>query len=147
LKVSKRIAFWRKREGRNKEKYIKGRGAVDEGAIEKIGNKMKSTIMKANIRVITSAGTKERADAILEEIKSSFNQFTESASNSFVFEKISGSDLKIFFHDFSYRIFSDDKILPMNLKELSSVFHFPVGIGSQPQLKEAKAGIAPAPWR
>ena len=33
----------------------------------------------------------------------------------------------------------------MNLKELASVFHFPVGIGSQPQLKEAKAGIAPAP--
>jgi len=33
----------------------------------------------------------------------------------------------------------------MNLKELSSVFHFPVGISGQAQLKEAKAGIAPAP--
>ncbi|KKP65111.1 MAG: hypothetical protein UR62_C0001G0036, partial [Candidatus Nomurabacteria bacterium GW2011_GWF2_35_12] len=96
-------------------------------------------------RVITSAPTKERADAILQEIESSFNQFTESTSNSFIFEKVYGSDLKKLFHDFSYRMFSDDKILPMNLKELSSVFHFPIGIGSQPQLKEAKAGIAPAP--
>ena len=31
------------------------------------------------------------------------------------------------------------------MKELASVFHFPVGISGQGQLKEAKAGIAPAP--
>ena len=146
LKASKDLLFGiKKKEEKPEEKYIKGRKAVDEGAVEKIGNKMKSTIMKANIRVITSAPTKERAEAILQEIESSFNQFTETASNSFVFEKFYGNDLKKLFHDFSYRIFSNDKILPMNLKELSSIFHFPVGIGSQPQLKEAKAGIAPAP--
>jgi hypothetical protein len=145
LKVSKELLFGAKKKEETKEKYVEGRKAVDEGAVEKIGNKMKSTIMKANIRVITSAATQERAETILEEIESSFNQFTESASNSFVFEKFYGNDLKKLFHDFSYRTFSDDKILPMNLKELSSVFHFPVGIGSQPQLKEARAGIAPAP--
>jgi hypothetical protein len=33
----------------------------------------------------------------------------------------------------------------MNLKELASIFHFPVGITGLAQLKEAKAGIAPAP--
>lgn len=147
LKASKGLLFGikEKREDKKEEKYISGRKAVDEGAIEKIGNKMKSTIMKANIRIITSAPTKEMAEAILGEIESSFNQFSEPASNSFIFEKVYGNDLKKLFHDFSYRIFSDDKILPMNLKELSSVFHFPVGVGSQPQLKEAKAGIAPAP--
>jgi hypothetical protein len=145
LKISKEIIFGPKKKEENTEKNMAGRQAVDEGAAEKIGNKMKSTIMKANIRVIASAPTKERAEGILAEIESSFNQFTEPASNSFVFEKIQGSDLKKLFHDFSYRIFNGDKILPMNLKELSSVFHFPVGIGSQPQLKEAKAGIAPAP--
>ncbi len=133
----------KKEEGENK--HMPGRRAVDEGAAEKIANKMKSTIMKANIRIITSAEESERAEGILKEIESSFNQFTEPASNSFVFEKLKGNDLRKLFHDFSYRTFSSDKILPMNLKELSSVFHFPVGIGSQPQLKEAKAGIAPAP--
>lgn len=146
LKISKELIFGlKKTEEEKKEKFMKGRRAVDEGAIEKVGNKMKSSIMKANIRIITSASSKERADAILKEIESSFNQFTEPASNSFIFEKAYGNDLKKLFHDFSYRIFSEEKVLPMNLKELSSVFHFPVGIGSQPQLKEAKAGIAPAP--
>lgn len=145
LKASKELLFGVKKETEKKEKYIKGRTSVDEGAVEKISNKMKSTVMKANIRIITSAENKERANAILKEIESSFNQFAESASNSIFFEEATGGDLKKLFHDFSFRTFSPEKILPMNLKELSSVFHFPVGISGQAQLKEAKAGIAPAP--
>jgi len=145
-KASKDLLFGKKeKEEEKKEKYMKGRRAVDEGAAEKIGNKIKSTIMKANIRIVASGETKERAEGILKEIESSFNQFSEAASNSFIFEEVHGSELKKLFHDFSYRTFSNDKILPLNLKELASVFHFPIGIGSQPQLKEAKAGIAPAP--
>lgn len=146
LKASKEVIFGIKKEEKEKsEKYMPGRRAVDEGAVEKIGNKIKSTIMKANIRIIASGATRERAEAIVKEIESSFNQFSEAASNSIVFETLSGGDLKKLFHDFSYRTFRDDKVMPLNLKELASVFHFPVGIGSQPQLKEAKAGIAPAP--
>ncbi|MDQ3075630.1 MAG: type IV secretion system DNA-binding domain-containing protein [bacterium] len=142
---SKKIFFGAKKEGEKKEKNMAGRRAVDTNAVEKIGNKLKSSVMKANIRVITSAETQERAEAILAEIESSFNQFSEVASNSIIFEKLQGSDLKNLFHDFSYRVFSSNKIMPLNLKELASVFHFPIGVGSQPQLKEAKAGIAPAP--
>lgn len=146
LKAGKDLIFGFKEKKEEKdEKYMSGRRAVDEGAVEKIGNKIKSTILKSNIRIIASAENKDRAEAILREIESSFNQFSEAASNSFVFEKMSGSELKKLFHDFSYRVFSPDKVLPMNLKELSSVFHFPVGVGTQPQLKEAKSGIAPAP--
>lgn len=146
LKAGKELIFgMKKNEEDKKEKYMKGRRAVDERATEKIGNKIKSTIMKANIRIIASSETKERAHAILKDLESSFNQFNEAASNSLVFEQIEGNDLKKFFHDFSYRSFSENKILPLNLKELSSIFHFPVGLSSQPQLKEAKSGIAPAP--
>ena len=147
FKVGKELVFGAKKktEEESKEKYMKGRRAIDEGAAEKIGNKIKSSIMKANIRVIASGGTKERALAILKEIESSFNQFTEAASNSFVFEQATGKDLKTLFHDFSYRTFNGDNALPLNLKELASVFHFPVGLSSQPQLKEARSGIAPAP--
>jgi hypothetical protein len=147
-KVGKELIFGQKKhepEGKNPDKYISGRRAVDEGAAEKIGNKMKSTIMKANIRVVASGDTPEQARQILKDIESSFNQFTETASNSIVFKEATGSALKKLFHEFSYRSFSRDEVMPMNLKELASVFHFPVGIGSQPQLKEAKSGIAPAP--
>ena len=145
LQASKELFFGTKKKEETKEKYIKGRRAVDEGAVEKITNKMKSSIMKANIRIVASGDSKERAEAIIREIESSFNQFSEAASNSIVFKKVSGSDLKKLFHDFSYRIFSSEEVMPLNLKELASIFHFPVGVSGQGQLKEAKAGIAPAP--
>ncbi|MCX6752873.1 MAG: type IV secretion system DNA-binding domain-containing protein [Candidatus Nomurabacteria bacterium] len=145
LSVGKEMFFGKNKKDEGLEGKIKAHSAIDDGGPEKIANKLKSTIMKANIRVVASAETKERAEMILTEIESSFNQFTMPASNHFVFDKASGSDLKKLFHDFSYRSFVDTKTLPMNLKELASVFHFPVGISSQPQLKEAKAGIAPAP--
>ncbi|MFA5750958.1 MAG: hypothetical protein WCX79_04335 [Candidatus Paceibacterota bacterium] len=145
LNISKEIIFGPKKEEEKKEKFTPGRRAVDEGATEKINNKLKSSIMKANIRVIASAETKERAQEILKEIESSFHQFTEPASNSLYFSEAVGSGLKQLFHDYSYRIFSKEKALPLNLKELSSIFHFPIGVGSTPQLKEAKAGIAPVP--
>ncbi len=148
LRISKEIVFGTKNNenaGENKELSAPGRRAVDEGAAEKIGNKMKSSIMKANIRVLASAPTEMRANSILQEIESSFNQFAEPASNSLYFRKCSGGKLKQLFHDFSYRTFSKDEALPLNLKELSSIFHFPVGVGAMPQLREARSGIAPAP--
>ena len=126
--------------GASKEKEKK----VNEEAVENIKEKLKSTIMATNIRIITSAQTKERAEQILGDIESSFNQFMESHRNGFDFVHPSGSDLMSLVHDFSYRTFSESYSMPLNLKELSTIFHFPYGIVS-PQLKQAKAGIAPAP--
>jgi len=54
-------------------------------------------------------------------------------------------DLDKLMHEFSYRTFSQEYSMPLNLKELATIFHFPHGIGSSPQLKQARAGIAPAP--
>ena len=117
---------------------------VNEKAVENITEKMKSTIMAANIRIITSAETNIRAKQILSDIESSFNQFTEADRNGFNFNHPEGTNLSQLIHDFSYRVFSNDYGMPLNLKELSTIFHFPYGIVS-PQLKQAKAGIAPAP--
>jgi hypothetical protein len=117
---------------------------VNDKAVENITEKMKSTIMAANIRIVVSAETNTIAKQILGDIESSFNQFTEADRNGFNFVHPEGSDLAGLIHDFSYRTFSNDYSIPLNLKELATIFHFPYGIIS-PQLKQAKAGIAPAP--
>jgi hypothetical protein len=117
---------------------------VNDKAVENITEKMKSTIMATNIRIIASAEDKERSKQILSDIESSFNQFTEADRNGFNFKRPEGSDLSRLVHDFSYRMFSDDYSMPLNLKELATIFHFPYGVVSS-QLKQAKAGIAPAP--
>lgn len=118
---------------------------VNDKAVENITEKMKSTIMACNIRIIASAETGERAKQILADIESSFNQFTESDRNGFNFHHPQGGEMLALVHDFSYRTFSQDYSMPLNLKELATIFHFPHGIGSSPQLKQARAGIAPAP--
>lgn len=145
LSVAKEVVFGAKTPDRKDDRNMEGRRFVDQKAVENITNKVKSSIMKTNIRVIASAETKERSNAILKEIESSFNQFTEAGSNNIIFNEISGGELKKLLHDFSYRTLSQENIMPLNLKELSSIFHFPIGVAGQAQLKEARAGIAPAP--
>nr|MBP6926459.1 hypothetical protein [Candidatus Paceibacterota bacterium] len=118
---------------------------IDDKAIEFIGEKIRHTVYSANIRIAASSADRNRTKQILNEIESAFNQFTEPLSNSIVFKEVSDSHLKEFFHDFSYRLFSDRDVMPLNLRELTSMFHFPWGIGSAPQLKSASAVEAPAP--
>ena len=48
-------------------------------------------------------------------------------------------------YEFSFRIFSDTHSFPLNLKELTTMFHFPVSATTAAELKESKAGGAPAP--
>jgi hypothetical protein len=117
---------------------------VDEKAVESLKEKIRSTIMEANIRILVSAEEKERAESILSEIEASFNQFTEADKNGFNFKRPKGGDLARLMRNFSYRIFAGNEAVDLNLKELSTIFHFPQGIVS-PQLKEAPAGISPAP--
>ncbi len=117
---------------------------VNDKAVEYIGEKLKSTIMATNIRIITSAETETRSKQILSEIESSFNQFTEADRNGFNFNHPKGTELSNLIHDFTYRTFSDEYSMPLNLKELATIFHFPYGVVSS-QLKLAKAGMAPAP--
>jgi hypothetical protein len=117
---------------------------IDEKAVNNITEKVKSTIMMTNIRIIVSAEEKNRANQVLSDIESTFNQFTEAGRNGFKFIHKEGKELTDLVRNFSYRTFSDDYAIPFNLKELATIFHFPYGIIS-PQLKQAKAGISSAP--
>lgn len=133
--IVKDLAF-----GPSKEKEKK----VNEKTAEYLTEKMKSTIMATNIRIVASAESSMRAKQILGDIESSFNQFTEADRNGFNFYHPEDQALSDLIHDFSYRTFSSKYAMPLNLKELSTIFHFPYGIVSS-QLKQAKSGIAPAP--
>ena len=118
---------------------------TDDRAIERLTEKTKSTIMDASIRVLVSAESKERADIILADIESAFNQFSEPDSNSFTFTHAKDSKLDQLAHEFSFRLQNKEANMPLNFKELATIFHFPVGVSSSPILRQAKAAGAPAP--
>ncbi|MEI8130436.1 MAG: type IV secretion system DNA-binding domain-containing protein [bacterium] len=138
LRVGKELVFGSKPKEEGEHK-------VNERAVEHITEKLKSTLMATNIRIVASAENRERSTQILAELESAFNQFTEAGRNSFSWKRVVGSDLRALLHDFSFRMFNDSQSMPMNLKELSTIFHFPYGINKMPQLKQAKSTTAPAP--
>ena len=138
LRVGKELVFG----GKVREE---GDYKVNERAVEHITEKLKSTFMATNIRIVASGETRERSQAILSELEASFNQFTEAGRNSFSWRRVSGNDLQNLLHEFSYRLFSSSESMPMNLKELATIFHFPYGINKMPQLKQTRAAMAPAP--
>lgn len=118
---------------------------VEEEATRLFAEKIKSTIVETNIRVITSAESIPRAEAIVKDIISGFNQFTEAKGNQLTFKVIKGRQNLSLFHDFSYRIFRDAESLPLNTKELATLMHFPSSTEGSNQLKTAQAKQAPAP--
>jgi hypothetical protein len=128
-----------------KKKEQKEKEHIDENVVKMMEEKMSLPILDTNIRVVASASSRERAEHILQELESAFHQFNDPKGNGIKWKEISGGKLSETLHDFSYRLFENDASFPLNLQELTTVMHFPVGNVAMPQLKEARAGIAPAP--
>ncbi|MEK7463841.1 MAG: DUF87 domain-containing protein [Patescibacteria group bacterium] len=131
---------------RAEEKKKEAAGNVDQIAIDSIKEKMASPILAVNVRIIASANDEGEAERILGDIESSFNQFEHAHGNKLKFDRITKSGLKSMLYDFSFRLFDNRKRILTNLKEMTSLMHFPANvILSAPHLKTAKAGSAPAP--
>ena len=146
-KVSKEVATDLAKEivgsGKKDEKKDK---PIDQIAVEQITSKISSPIVETNIRVIASAPDRFRAEHILSDIESSFNQFDNPLGCGIKFERVEKIALAELLHSFSYRLFDKDHALPVSIRELTSLMHFPVeSIVSSSQLKQSKAGSAPAP--
>ncbi len=135
-----------KEEKEKKEKEIQKPNPLKEKAMEEIKNKIATPIADVNIRIIASANTAVEATKMISDIESAFNQFENPGENKLVFKRLTKSKLQALAKDFSYRTFDKGTLMPLNFKELSTMFHFPGGgIKLSPQLKQSKAGTAAAP--
>jgi len=120
---------------------------ADPKALENIERKIKSVILKTNIRIAASAHDETRTHAILTDIESAFNQFEDPTSNRLTWKRIPKRKRPAFLKEFSFREFSPYENMPLSITELTSLMHLPpVGIKSSPQFKQSKAGSAPAPF-
>lgn len=116
-------------------------------AIALIDEKIKSPILRANVRIVVSTATAERSDLIRTSLESSFNQFNRPHGGGIKFNRVAGGDLRGLLHQFTYRIPDDRSALVLNTKELATLYHFPVAVSQKeaPQLKTVKSASAPAP--
>lgn len=119
---------------------------VDTEAIQKIKQKIGSTIVATNIRLIASAQSRIDAERILQTLESSFNQFTDPTTNGLKAKRLEKIALQKMFRDYSFRSYNENELLPLNLHEVTSLYHFQnTGLSPTPQLKQSQSISAPAP--
>ncbi len=137
--------FKSKNKDKDKEKDSK-KDFIDEVAAQQITEKISTPIVEMNLRIVVSGANRERAERMIGDIESSFNQFENALGNSFKFKRLAGTSAGNLLHRFAFRIFDKDSALPISIKELNTIMHFPGdSIHSQPQLKQSVAKSAPAP--
>jgi len=135
------LAFFEK----PKEKKEGEQKIIDTRGIELAILKNKSTTITAGIRILACAATLPRATTILGAIKASFQQFTLPNSNSLAWEDVKVAHVPELVHDFAFRTMRPAQQLPLNIDELATIFHFPIGFNAAPELKESSAPSASAP--
>ncbi len=119
---------------------------LDERAIESVTAKVSAPILGANIRLVVSAKTENRAEGILSDLEATFRQFESTSGNSLSFKHLKGKGAKASIKDFTFRLFNENETIPLNLRELATVFHLPAGdTDSSRELKRATSSRAPAP--
>lgn len=119
---------------------------IDTEAVQKIKQKISSTIVATNIRLIASAQSRIDAERILQTLESSFNQFTDPTTNGLKAKRLEKASLLKMFRDYSFRTYNDSQLLPLNLREVTTLYHFQnTGLSPTPQLKQTQAVSAPAP--
>jgi hypothetical protein len=126
-----------------KKEEVRERKA-DDTTLEAIRKKIKKPVFQVNIRLITSAPTKEQAENILSNIENSFAQLS-SGFNGFKPSRVSQRKLKNFIKDYVFRNFNKKKSLVLNAEELTSVFHLPLATMDSPYIKWVKTGEAAPP--
>lgn len=111
-------------------------------AIERKGSK---AAFHANIRLVTSASSQERADQILATMENAFAQFEYPEANLFRTRRISGRSSKPILFDYIFRVFQPENASLLGVEEIASIFHFPISTTETPNIKWQKAGAAPPP--
>lgn len=117
----------------------------DEAAMKHVQEKLSRTIVETNIRIISSAQSLPRAQAMRSELQAAFSQFTKVGGNSVTWIEVEGKKQKAMLHRFSYRLWNEDESYPLNIAELASVFHFPLQNKDVANVREQTAMQAAAP--
>lgn len=118
----------------------------DQVTTEEIGRKIKSRIVPTIIRLVASAPSQERADAILANLITPFNQFDDPKGNRLEFKKVSQWSIAQFLRDFTYRTFDAGYAFPIGLAEIATMIHFTAErVTTSRELKKSRGKQAPAP--
>ena len=143
-----------KKETSEKEQKEK-KHSFSQQQLSDFDKKMDDELFRVKIRTITTSPDKQRPRKIIDDISRLFNQYNYIGLNTLKFNK--AQDLQTFARHYSLRILYPDTSLltnilkfnpstVLNIKELSSIIHFPHGRFNQnPRIAWQKFKVIPAP--
>ena len=143
-----------KKETSEKEQKEK-KHSFSQQQLSDFDKKMDDELFRVKIRTIATSPDKQRPRKIIDDISRLFNQYNYIGLNTLKFNK--AQDLQTFARHYSLRILYPDTSLltnilkfnpstVLNIKELSSIIHFPHGRFNQnPRIAWQKFKVIPAP--
>ncbi len=117
----------------------------EQEAVKKIEGKANKPGFRANVRLVASALTQERAEMILAELENAFIQYDNPGLNSFSAIRENKARSKNIAFDFIFRNFRDDQNFILSSEEIASVFHFPILSTETPKISWLKSRAAAPP--
>ncbi len=120
--------------------------SAEQELTERVGKKVSNRIVPVNIRILASAKTQARARDILENLASTFNQFSDPQGNSIVFKEAGSWTREGVINNFIMRVPEVSRALPLNFSELTTIYHLTAeGVRTSRELKQSRAKQSPAP--
>ncbi|KND51861.1 MAG: putative Type IV secretory pathway VirD4 component [Parcubacteria bacterium C7867-001] len=124
---------------------VSGSG-LNESTIKAVEKKIAAPVVLTNIRLVASSADVHHAESVLSELEAAFNAYENTQGNGIRFTRVKGGAAKKHFRNFSFRLFSHEPKMPLSLRELTTMYHFPPkGIESSPHLKQSRFTMAAAP--
>ncbi len=103
----------------------KSRIDVPKEKLEAVSKKISKAGFLTDIRIVTSAPTKELAQMHLDNIVGAFDQFNNPGINAFKKKKVNKRSKEEFMHDVIYRRTPLDVKTVLNIQELAAIYHMP----------------------
>ncbi len=116
----------------------------EEETAKMIEEKASKAGLDVNIRIITSADSREKAEAYLHNITNAFSQYSIFEYGN-KFNQVIPRRIDSEVRDFIYRNFNESKKLILNTEELASIYHFPLPSCQTPNIEWLRSRKAPPP--
>ncbi|MEI6296873.1 MAG: DUF87 domain-containing protein [bacterium] len=118
---------------------------VDDDAVKYLQTKINKQLFEVNVRLLTSATTKDRADDILLAVAGAFSQFESPTRNKIEIVKPSLKRLRDLIFKYSFREFDSKSSMVLNTEEIASLCHLPTSSTDVPRIRWLSTKEAPPP--
>ena len=147
----------KKKEEEKKNEDDKNKHNFSQQQLADFDKKTEDELFKVKMKALATSTDKSRPKKILDDLSRLCNQYNYLWLNTLKFEKVKDKDLDLFARNFVWRVFFTQKSFInkiihkaknniLNIKELSSLIHFPHGRFNQnPRLAWQKYKIIAAP--